>query len=232
MTLVAPFDSRHLSDPFGVWQQWRKNMGLGPHRGQDFNGLPEGTPIPASGDGVVTQSHWNSVLGNITVIYYPSARVYLGYCHMKYPGLPVGSKVTRGTTVGLLGNTGSATTGAHLHLTASREDADPGWADVIDPMPFFTAPAGGDATPITTTRRRKNMQGVIYTDEPATDAGNKSRSGAIVNTESGFVSTFGWFPPAYADGIAVGFGLAKAAEVTRGQYNEIVGDVRAFAARG
>jgi len=136
--LTAPFSEEHAADPFGDWPQWRRDMGLGPHRGQDWNGLEPGTPIPASGAGTVTLSQWNGVLGWEVVVYYPSDEVYIGYCHLYEEGPPVGTQVTRLDTVGRLGNTGSASTGAHLHMTASRSNGDPGTVNVIDPMQFMS----------------------------------------------------------------------------------------------
>jgi hypothetical protein len=68
--------------------------------------------------------------------------------------------------------------------------------------------------------------GIIYTD----DAADKNRSGAIINTDSGFVSKFGWFTKSYANNLAKGFGLPAAGQVTRGQYDQILkdmGDLRA-----
>ena len=46
---------------------------------------------------------------------------YVGYCHLKAEGLPVGTKVQEGDTIAFVGNTGSASSGAHLHLTLSKQ---------------------------------------------------------------------------------------------------------------
>ena len=47
---------------------------------------------------------------------------FIGYCHLqKAPTLKVGDKVNVGDTVGLVGNTGSASSGPHLHATLSRQ---------------------------------------------------------------------------------------------------------------
>ncbi|MGW4930436.1 M23 family metallopeptidase [Agromyces sp. NPDC004153] len=148
MTLAPPFPSTNWSDPFGDWPPWRKDMGLGPHRGLDTNGLLAGTSIRSSGEGQVAwRTHMSdgaaedTGLGHRIVVFYPSDDVYLGYCHLlQDPGLPVGSTVNPGEAVALLGNSGSSSTAAHLHLTASRQNGDPGSVGVIDPAPFF----GGD----------------------------------------------------------------------------------------
>lgn len=68
--------------------------------------------------------------------------------------------------------------------------------------------------------------GVIYTD----DKSDSTRSGAIVNYEAGTFDPFGWFDPAYANNVAVGFGLERAAKVTRGHYDAIKRTIAARAA--
>jgi murein DD-endopeptidase MepM/ murein hydrolase activator NlpD len=51
---------------------------------------------------------------------------YFGFCHLAEPGLPVGTKVKEGDVIGKVGGgkktpSGSASSGAHLHLTLSKE---------------------------------------------------------------------------------------------------------------
>lgn len=162
MTLFAPFTAEHYADPFGSWEQWRKDRGLGPHRGGDFNGIPWGTPIPASGSGVVV---WRTnmsdaqaertALGHRIVVAYPlgdGRTIRLGYSHLAAnPTLAVGSRVALGDPVGLLGNSGSATTGSHLHLTASWTTGDPGTVAVVDPMLYLKFPTSADLAGLGTT---------------------------------------------------------------------------------
>lgn len=152
MSLSPPFAAKYSDDPFNDWPQWRKDMGLGPHRGKDWS-VPAGTRIPASGDGFCTWEGWNNVLGWCVVIRYKTAfgQIHFGYCHMQSRSdIRVGSQVTEGDLVGISGNTGSASTGAHLHMTASWSNGDPGTVAVVDPMQFFTGstPAGSGTTPI------------------------------------------------------------------------------------
>jgi len=94
-----------------------------PHSGADW-ARPEGTPIPAISNGTVVLQQWSDVLGNVSVLRvmgHDKKLYYVGYCHLKAEGLKVGTKVKEGETVGLVGNTGSASSGAHLHLTVSKE---------------------------------------------------------------------------------------------------------------
>lgn len=117
-------------------------------------------------------------------------------------------------------------------IMRSRGYPDEPW-HVIDVDPWSAVPAfDGVVTPFTPARpepvvkkKRKQMStGVIYT----TGGEDKSRRGAIVNTESGFFSPFSWFDVAYADRVAVGFGLEKAAGVSAGAFDQISKDCAAI----
>lgn len=136
MSLALPFPAETISDVFNSWSPERKSMGLGRHRGMDWQ--PGGLPIKASGAGTVKYKRYNTVLGWQVTIRYDDGNVVLGYNHMAGESpLKVGQRVKEGDIVGVVGNTGTATTGRHLHLTASWSDGDPGVVPVIDPMPFF-----------------------------------------------------------------------------------------------
>jgi murein DD-endopeptidase MepM/ murein hydrolase activator NlpD len=103
------------------------------HRGVDF-AVAGGSPIKAATSGVVTVSKWNTVLGNVVVVQDPKG-VYWGYCHLRDAGIPVGTKVVAGVTViGKVGNTGTASRGAHLHFTCSAEPEGYSHGKVVDPI--------------------------------------------------------------------------------------------------
>jgi|LauGreDrversion4_2_1035121.scaffolds.fasta_scaffold424032_2 murein DD-endopeptidase MepM/ murein hydrolase activator NlpD len=109
---------KKVADPFGSHSPQRKAMGLGPHRGVDYNGFKAGTPLPAVGDGVITLNKWTNVLG--WVVELKVGKHYFLYCHMdKQSPLKVGTKVKSGDSVGGAGTTGSASSGVHLHFTLS-----------------------------------------------------------------------------------------------------------------
>jgi murein DD-endopeptidase MepM/ murein hydrolase activator NlpD len=133
--LKFPFDVKKITGRFGTLSEFRKKNGMQPHSGVDW-AMPENTPIPAIDDGTVVLSQFSKVLGNVVVqrvmAFDPKADkekqeiFFIGYCHLAKPGLPVGTKVAEGETIGLVGGgpktpSGSASTGAHLHLTVSKE---------------------------------------------------------------------------------------------------------------
>ena len=118
-----PFDPKYITGEFGTLSEFRKKNNMQPHSGLDF-ARPEGTPIPAIANGTIVLQQWSNVLGNVSVLRVmgkDKKLYYAGFCHLKAEGLPVGTKVKMGETIGLVGNTGSASSGPHLHLTISKE---------------------------------------------------------------------------------------------------------------
>jgi murein DD-endopeptidase MepM/ murein hydrolase activator NlpD len=82
------------------------------HSGMDFSS-PVGTEIYATGDGVVIFSGWKQEYGNCIIINHGYDFKTL-YAHQSKNLVQVGQTVTRGETIGLVGNTGKST-GPHLH---------------------------------------------------------------------------------------------------------------------
>ena len=84
------------------------------HRGTDF-AAPMGTPIMASGNGVIKKAGWCGGGGNCVVIKHNSTYQAV-YAHMsKFArGIRKGSRVKQGQTIGYVGSTGKST-GPHLH---------------------------------------------------------------------------------------------------------------------
>jgi murein DD-endopeptidase MepM/ murein hydrolase activator NlpD len=128
--MKLPFHWKKITGRFGTLSDYRRRNGMQAHSGVDF-AMPEGTPIPALDRGTVVLQQFSQVLGNVTVLrvlgFDPQGDktkrelFYIGYCHLKEPGAAVGTKVNEGDTIGLVGNTGSASTGPHLHITVSKE---------------------------------------------------------------------------------------------------------------
>jgi murein DD-endopeptidase MepM/ murein hydrolase activator NlpD len=82
------------------------------HYGQDF-GVPAGTPVRATNDGVVTISGDYAIRGGLVGIDHGAAVTSL-YFHMSKRLVKVGQRVHRGDVIGLVGTTGFST-GPHLH---------------------------------------------------------------------------------------------------------------------
>lgn len=128
-----PLDKFKLGTPFGVVDAAHPNG----HRGDDLNGVKEGTPLKAVNDGVIALSVYSKVLGNIVVLR--SGIRYFGYCHMQKPThLAVGTRVKSGEVIGYLGNTGEASSGPHLHLTAGFNKNSVMVGKVYSPVKFIT----------------------------------------------------------------------------------------------
>lgn len=109
-----PLDKFKLGTAFGVKDAAHPNG----HRGDDYNGFPAGTKLRAVNDGTIVLSVYSKVLGNVVVLKVGLR--FFGYCHMLAPtNLKIGAQVKSGDVIGLAGTTGSASSGVHLHLTAS-----------------------------------------------------------------------------------------------------------------
>ena len=111
--MKTPINGARLSSPFGM----RKHPIDGfnkMHRGTDF-AAPMGTPIMASGDGIVKKAGWCGGGGNCVKIRHNSTYQTV-YAHMsKFArGIKAGVRVKQGQTIGYVGSTGKST-GPHLH---------------------------------------------------------------------------------------------------------------------
>ncbi len=111
--MKTPINGARLSSSFGM----RKHPILGynkMHRGTDF-AAPEGTPIMASGDGVIIKAGWCGGGGNCVKIKHNKTYQTI-YAHMKnFSNIAIpGNRVKQGQIIGYVGSTGLST-GPHLH---------------------------------------------------------------------------------------------------------------------
>ena len=111
--MKTPINGARLSSSFGL----RKHPILGYnklHQGTDF-AAPRGTPIMASGSGIVQRAQKYKGYGNFVAIRHNSTYV-TAYGHMsKYGrGIRKGVRVNQGQIIGYVGSTGMST-GPHLH---------------------------------------------------------------------------------------------------------------------
>ncbi len=111
--MKTPINGARLSSSFGM----RKHPIDGfnkMHRGTDFAAL-KGTPIMASGNGIIKKAGWCGGGGNCVKIRHNSTYETV-YAHMsKFSrGIKKGVRVKQGQTIGYVGSTGKST-GPHLH---------------------------------------------------------------------------------------------------------------------
>ena len=104
-TRISSGFSMRLHPILGIWKQ---------HKGVDF-AAPTGTPIHASGDGVIdfvgTQTGYGNVVG---IKHWDHYSTLYGHMSRFAAGLHKGEKVSQGEVIGYVGQTGWAT-GPHVH---------------------------------------------------------------------------------------------------------------------
>lgn len=90
------------------------------HPGTDIS-APYGTPVYATGDGVVTSVQRGAAYGLWVEIQH-SSRLETRYAHLSAVTVKVGQRVRRGTKLGNVGNSGRST-GPHLHYEVRVDSA-------------------------------------------------------------------------------------------------------------
>jgi murein DD-endopeptidase MepM/ murein hydrolase activator NlpD len=137
--LKSPVEFSRISSGFSmrvhpVSGQWKA------HKGIDFP-APTGTPIRASGDGVIDFAGTQNGYGNFVTIKHWN-NYSTAYAHMSRfaPGIKKGSKVSQGDVIGYVGSTGWST-GAHLHyeFRVGGEAKDPSKMNVQAQAPLTAA---------------------------------------------------------------------------------------------
>lgn len=121
-----PVDGR-LSSPFGL-RRFFNGQERNPHSGLDF-AVPQGTPVKAPADGVVTIVADYFFNGKTLFIDHGQGLITM-YCHLSEFDVKVGDVVSRGQVIARVGATGRAT-GPHLHWNVSLNNAR------VDPALFI-----------------------------------------------------------------------------------------------
>ena len=112
--LRAPLDFTFVSSHFNPNRRHPILNTIRAHNGVDY-AAKRGTPIRATGEGVIQSVGWKSGYGRTAVIRHGGEITTL-YAHMdKYhPSIAKGVKVSQGQTIGYVGDSGLATA-PHLH---------------------------------------------------------------------------------------------------------------------
>jgi murein DD-endopeptidase MepM/ murein hydrolase activator NlpD len=115
------------------------------HEGQVHQGIdvpaPCGTEVVAAEEGIVTVAEWTHTAGNIVVIAHDGGWV-TRYLHLSRSRVHAGQRVGAGELIAFSGDTGSMSTGPHLHFEV--------WSGktAVDPMSFRYRALGGTAHPL------------------------------------------------------------------------------------
>lgn len=98
------------------------------HQGIDV-AAPTGTPVYASGDGVVIKAESDKGWGKLVVVEHEGGYQTF-YAHLDEIGVEAGSKVNQGAAIGRVGNTGQSS-GSHLHYEVRRN------GEPLNPADFY-----------------------------------------------------------------------------------------------
>lgn len=138
-----PFAASTRNDVFGDLSPYRKGR---PHRGQDWSPA-EKSPIKAITNGRVKQIFWSDVLG-WCVVQATGDGLYVLYAHLAAkPTMEINTPMVMGVSViGLVGGgrhtpSGSASTGAHLHLSMGKKVNvhTCAYEELVDPLKHILA---------------------------------------------------------------------------------------------
>ena len=122
---IYPIDKYIITGVYGS-QRILNGKPRRPHYGVDFH-APEGTPVKAMMDGIVTLAEKDMYFTGGTIIFDHGHGISTLFMHMKDIDVQVGQKIKAGQIVGTLGKSGRAT-GPHLDIRLN-------WFDVkLDPM--------------------------------------------------------------------------------------------------
>lgn len=121
-----PLDYVRITSSF-AWRRYHPILGrYRSHLGTDFGAAP-GTPVKATGAGVVSFAGWDGGYGNLVKIRHPNG-YETRYAHLRgfARGIAAGKRVDQGDVIGYVGATGLAT-GPHLHyeLRQNGQALDP-----------------------------------------------------------------------------------------------------------
>lgn len=124
---ISNEDLTYLHTTYGM----RKHPILGywrEHKGLDFT-APQGSPVYATGDGVIDEAHFSVSYGQVIYIDHGFG-FETRYAHLTEFIVKKGEKVKRGQVIGYVGNTGLSYS-THLHYEVLFK------GDQINPINFF-----------------------------------------------------------------------------------------------
>lgn len=116
---VSSLYGMRLHPRYGYWKM---------HEGVDLS-APKGTPVYATGNGVVVRASWQRGYGELIELNHGFG-YKTRYGHLSKMYVSPGDSVTRGQVIGEVGNTG-VSSGAHLHYEVRFRDK------TVNPIHYF-----------------------------------------------------------------------------------------------
>ena len=187
-----------------------RDAGARSHEGIDIF-APKRTPALAAADGIVTRVNENN-LGGLVVWLRPKGKSYnLYYAHLDEQLATAGQQVSKGDTIGLIGNTGNArTTPPHLHLGIYAAGG------AVDPLPFVNPDIKKPKEPSTTINLKEDKLRLV-----------KSTGIGTANFSSTMAANTIVQPIAVtADGYRVMLPDHRIAEIAKGNVQKVNGAIK------
>jgi murein DD-endopeptidase MepM/ murein hydrolase activator NlpD len=129
-----------VTSPFGMRTDPTNSSKQQMHRGIDIRADHEAVMATESGGRVVAVCQDAATAGGRSVTLEfdreDGCKVRTTYCHLESVGVKVGDSVKAGQQIGISGNTGTHTTGPHLHFGVKLVNADGSTRDV-DPAAYL-----------------------------------------------------------------------------------------------
>jgi murein DD-endopeptidase MepM/ murein hydrolase activator NlpD len=129
-----------VTSPFGMRTDPTDSSKQQMHRGIDIRADHEAVMATESGGRVVAVCQDAATAGGRSVTLEfdreDGCKVRTTYCHLESVGVKVGDSVKAGQQIGISGNTGTHTTGPHLHFGVKQVNADGSTRDV-DPAAYL-----------------------------------------------------------------------------------------------
>lgn len=127
---IQPLSNQNLTQLHTTYgARFHKILGfVRDHKGLDFS-ADIGTPIYATGDGIVKTVYFSGSYGNVIFLEH-DADYETRYAHLSKFNVKVGQQVRRGDVIGFVGNTGLSV-GPHLHYEVLYK------GEHVNPINFF-----------------------------------------------------------------------------------------------
>lgn len=131
------------------------------HKGIDIQADSKSIVMATENNGKVVNTGYERAGGNFVTVEYTHAdnqRYQVTYLHLDSVSVKTGDMVNARQEIAKSGNTGTATTGPHLHMSVKQADAD-GTFQTIDPKEYLAQVAvyGGFPTQVTMANSDKDL---------------------------------------------------------------------------